>query len=105
MQYVIEEDPPNCLRAVLATVLFTACFGDFLLIETSTNSGAPEPKNYDQSFSLRAKEIGVRKAEQLFQYLQQELQERCLYVCNVWKNAALIEMLDCCSMPPFEKTF
>ena len=35
------RDPPICLRAVLATVLFKACFADFLLVATSTNSGAP----------------------------------------------------------------
>ena len=39
------REPPICLRAVFATVLFNACFADFRFVATSTNSGAPCTKS------------------------------------------------------------
>ena len=99
------RDPPICWRAVLATVIFSACFADFFWLQLLLTLVFPEPISHAQSFSLRAREICVLMAEQLFQYLQQGLHNRCLFVCSVRKNEALIEMLDCCSMPPYQIIF
>ena len=105
MHYVIEEIhlfvcEPFWLLYFSVLVLLT-----FFWLQLLLTLVLPKPINHDQSFLLPAREIWVLMAEQLFQYLQPGFQNRCLFVCSDRKNTALIEMLDCCSMPPYQIIF
>ena len=105
MQYVIEEIHLFVCELFWLLYFSVLVLLTFFWLQLLLTPVLLEPINHDQSFLLRAREICVLMAEQLFQYLQPALQNRCLFVCSVRKNAALIEMLDCCSMPPYQIIF
>ena len=76
------REPPICLRAVFATVLFNACFANFRFVATSTNSGAPCTKSSKRG-----------------------LQSHYLFDDNDRRNVALTVMLGRCSKLPFHLIF
>ena len=105
MQYVIEEIQLFVCELFWPLYFSVLVLLTFFRLQLLLTLVLPEPINHDQSFLLRARKVCVLIAEQIFQYLQQGLQNHCLFVSSVLKNAALIEMLDCCSMPPYQIFF
>ena len=99
LQYVIKK------IHLFVCELFLLLYFSVLVLLTFVWLQLPEPINHDQSFFATGQRNLRANGRVFLPILQQGVQNRCLFVCSVRKKAALIIMLDCCSMPPYQIFF